>query len=682
MVFASERAGTGVTIAEAAAPPSSAGKRTLVQLLEAQLTSTEAVAPPAEVAHQGLRGPAQRLPHLEKIQALFGRHDVGHVQAHVGGPAAEATNAMGAEAYATGSAVAFGDEPDLHTAAHEAAHVVQQQGGVQLAGGVGRAGDAHEQHADAVADLVVQGKSAEGLLDRYAGSGGAPGVQHRVIASAVYAAFDAGAARQVTRDLIAAGNREEEIAAAVVEATALNQQMIALAGDPLVAAQAGTQAATVAGHLATAQNQQPLITLIVNDLETKYSAELKPAALAACRPKGRKAAQLRAALDARVALEDRISAAIAVRLGQSVAVTGRATQAVAAMRAIVDPLQATRDRLAAARRAYRRNIAARDASERDDVAGRAGPLGVAVPTTAPTFLVADGHAALGQWDQAAAQSSAARGQLDTMRHQVERAEADKLVYTGAVDELAELRRMKDRFTDLTIESTQLDAAIVEADAARDAYQAGQWSNAAAATRRATSPLAALRALIIDFEAYRTDDKLLTGTINKVHRALAPGPHLNQRALQSLEATYKAQCEVSREDWLVHLGIAGRNTVGPDRCHYTKFNDAIDAFATLSVETATVRELCAALFEAVPSLGQLHATRVVGGTRYHKYWDGTYSANVATDDLAVTDPVAHAELDAKHTEMQRVMTEKVTSATAAHGRVGRNELGRRNRIITF
>lgn len=122
-------------------------------------------------AAQGIQGPATSLPHAGQIQASFGRHDVNAVQAHVGGPAAEATSAMGAEAYATGNHVAFGGAPDLHTAAHEAAHVVQQRAGVQLKGGVGEVGDSHEQHADAVADKVVRGESAEGLLDHYAAVG-------------------------------------------------------------------------------------------------------------------------------------------------------------------------------------------------------------------------------------------------------------------------------------------------------------------------------------------------------------------------------------------------------------------------------------------------------------------------------------------------------------------------------
>ena len=44
---------------------------------------------------------------------------------------------------------------------------------MQLKGGVGEVGDAYEQHADAVADAVVQGKSAEDLLDQHSGGAGA-----------------------------------------------------------------------------------------------------------------------------------------------------------------------------------------------------------------------------------------------------------------------------------------------------------------------------------------------------------------------------------------------------------------------------------------------------------------------------------------------------------------------------
>jgi|GEM_PF-3536502 len=115
-------------------------------------------------ADHGVAGAANPLPFGDTIQAAFGAHDVSGVQAHVGGAAADASRALGAHAYATGKHVAFAGAPDLHTAAHEAAHVVQQRGGVQLAGGLGVDGDAYERQADAVADRVVAGQSAADLL--------------------------------------------------------------------------------------------------------------------------------------------------------------------------------------------------------------------------------------------------------------------------------------------------------------------------------------------------------------------------------------------------------------------------------------------------------------------------------------------------------------------------------------
>lgn len=130
-----------------------------------------------QLADVGTRGAGGALPHAAAIQRAFGRHDVGGITAHVGGAAAEASRAMGAQAYASGDHVAFASSPDLHLAAHEAAHVVQQRGGVALKSGVGEVGDAHERHADEVADHVVRGESAESLLDQYQGGNAAPSVQ-------------------------------------------------------------------------------------------------------------------------------------------------------------------------------------------------------------------------------------------------------------------------------------------------------------------------------------------------------------------------------------------------------------------------------------------------------------------------------------------------------------------------
>lgn len=132
-------------------------------------------------AAEGLKGGGVALPHLDRIQKSFGGHDVSSVQAHQGPEARQAARGMGAQAYATGDKVALGDgAKDLHTVAHEAAHVVQQRQGVSVSGGVGQVGDRYEQHADAVADAVVQGKSAEGLLGTPGRGGGGGAVQKAV----------------------------------------------------------------------------------------------------------------------------------------------------------------------------------------------------------------------------------------------------------------------------------------------------------------------------------------------------------------------------------------------------------------------------------------------------------------------------------------------------------------------
>ena len=134
-----------------------------------------------QAASLGASGAGEQLPHLDRVQQSFGHHDVSSIQAHTDAEAQRASESIGAAAYATGNHVAFAGTPDLHTAAHEAAHVVQQRAGVALAGGVGQAGDPYEQHADRVADVVVQGGDAAPLLDTMAGRGGDGGGVQRAV---------------------------------------------------------------------------------------------------------------------------------------------------------------------------------------------------------------------------------------------------------------------------------------------------------------------------------------------------------------------------------------------------------------------------------------------------------------------------------------------------------------------
>ncbi len=125
-----------------------------------------------ELAEKGTQGGGTRFPFLEQIQASFGPHDVTDARAHIDQDAKEATAGLGAMAVAHGDDVAFDGPPDLFTAAHEAAHVVQQGSGGGPASGLGQEGDRDEQVADQVAERVVAGESAAPLLDQVAQESG------------------------------------------------------------------------------------------------------------------------------------------------------------------------------------------------------------------------------------------------------------------------------------------------------------------------------------------------------------------------------------------------------------------------------------------------------------------------------------------------------------------------------
>jgi len=169
-------------------PPDAVGKHTLTEGLlqrKERPGAGEQAAPETHaIASTGVEGSGGQLPHANRIQALFGNHDISGISAHIGGHAAEACDGLGASAYATGNRVAFAGAPDLHTAAHEAAHVVQQRSGVFLKDGVGSTGDRYERHADAVADRVVAGESAQDLLDGARGAVLPGAVQRRELPAA------------------------------------------------------------------------------------------------------------------------------------------------------------------------------------------------------------------------------------------------------------------------------------------------------------------------------------------------------------------------------------------------------------------------------------------------------------------------------------------------------------------
>ncbi|BAV07948.1 hypothetical protein SAMN05421788_103294 [Filimonas lacunae] len=67
-----------------------------------------------------------RLPHYDRIQQSFGRHDVSHIQAHVGAEAAAASGAIGAAAYAPGVDISPG-MPVADSLPFEVVHPLQRK---------------------------------------------------------------------------------------------------------------------------------------------------------------------------------------------------------------------------------------------------------------------------------------------------------------------------------------------------------------------------------------------------------------------------------------------------------------------------------------------------------------------------------------------------------------------------
>jgi hypothetical protein len=150
----------------AAAPQRTAetAPATVEAALNAQRTAGQARAMHS-VARQGLGDPAGPYPHGARIRAAFGAYAPSGLSAHMGPAARAASGALSAGGYVLNGRAVFAERPSLHTAAHEAAHMVHQaHGGAALAHGVGHMSDAHERLADRVADTVATGGSAEPLF--------------------------------------------------------------------------------------------------------------------------------------------------------------------------------------------------------------------------------------------------------------------------------------------------------------------------------------------------------------------------------------------------------------------------------------------------------------------------------------------------------------------------------------
>jgi hypothetical protein len=172
-ILPSREPGPDLDHSAASASSSKSEAQVRIQKKSANENESEIAVPP--IVPEVLHSPGQPLdPALRGfMESRFG-HDFSRVRIHSDTRAAESARVVNAIAYTGGYDVAFGQgryEPasteGRRLLAHELTHVVQQRAGAYPKDGVGEAGDAYERHADKVAGMVVEGRSAGPLLNAY-----------------------------------------------------------------------------------------------------------------------------------------------------------------------------------------------------------------------------------------------------------------------------------------------------------------------------------------------------------------------------------------------------------------------------------------------------------------------------------------------------------------------------------
>lgn len=212
-----------------------------------------------------------------------------------------------------------------------------------------------------------------------------------------------------------------------------------------------------------------------------------------------------------------------------------------------------------------------------------------------------------------------------------------------------------------------------AEAVTDAADAKLVLEASEREAAAGDKAKAVHQLVTD---WRGDGRLLAGTLNAIRQKVDPSvsaPGL----LVSFQKVYDAQRDVTRANWLAHLQCTKTNRIdGDSKCHFTTFaNGVMPGEETLGV-SAGVPTLLTSLFSGATWDKQVHATVVVGSTRYHRYWNGKYTSQTGTKKAVNGAPVGatKVQLDVEWTRMQVVMTGLVTKAKDQHGRIGANQHG--------
>ena len=513
-------------------------------------------------------------------------------------------------------------------------------------------------------------------------------IQRRPIAPAVYRDFDANAAQEPTKKLLLAASQEDEVDGWSVEAGLLFTRLQGLTADAMVGAQASLALAGALVHVTNIQAKKKLIGLFIDAMVKGYAEALDPSLYGA---KFDKIRDIRERLAAKTAATQEQARRINEKNDKKAEfVTGNHADAKAALqqlRATVTDLEDQAKAQHAAKASYEQNEKAFTAAQASGgTLEHAQALGVTVSADIDLqFQAARRLASETKWSGAGLSSDKGRRLLESLQEEVRNTQKSKDAYESIKSDFSKLKGFRDEFARLQIQDDPRLGEMSDARrAADDAAGRQDWSTAAREAKKFAPLVAPVEQLIASFAHYRDTDppRLLVGTLVRIFEKLRAGAaYTNTDALSLMETTLVQQCDVTRLNWLEHLNIAGDNVkVGGDADHYTTFNTSVPAATIVSVSvyddsTRSMRstdDICNDLFTVAPWYDQIHATRVVGVNRYHRYWDGHESPNVGIDGFAAH--AAYADLTARHAQMIRDMRAGVEVARRNFGRVARNERG--------
>lgn len=510
-------------------------------------------------------------------------------------------------------------------------------------------------------------------------------VQRRVINRDVYSSYDDNKVRESTKSMFLASGQEDRLIEWEKAAKNHIGTLKTLRGNEMVKDQAAAALEGMSAKLGEIAAAKDAGVLAMTALIASYKTNAKKPP--ARKGRGGSAAERLAALvEQNRSLDETVQNAIKDSVDQVQAEYDKANLLQAEIATYVTNLQKEASDKKKGKTSYEKMKETHGkATGEGGLFAMAAELGVDIPDSINTMAADATEKATGKrWIEAGKSASTGSEQLETLRGRVQTASSNKDKYEELLAEFPLCKKVTEELARLNImDGGELKLMNDARLAANTAARGNNWAEAKSKAQKTMQIARKLDGLADKFRNY-TDGakpKLLQGTILRIFQKLGERPaYTNDDALDYMQDMYEQQCAVKRENWLTFLGIAGMNIVGSDSDHYTTFNDSVPPNATFSVKDKTKEELCDELFGIGNEKLRLHSTRVVGGSRYHRYLQTTgqadpiYSDNVYDDDIENTNAVAFDALNARYNVMRNHMMTKVQEAIDLYGRVGTNDRG--------